>query len=88
MLSHDFQCLIRIERVAQTIADVVDRNDADKNHQARKDRQPGVFYERCCAVAMRFPHLPRNFIIIAAVNPGRRVLSNSIDEMLAAWQYN
>ena len=45
IFSHSFQHLIRIERVAQTVADVIDGDDGDEDHQAGEDRQPGIFDE-------------------------------------------
>ena len=39
------QYLIWIKRVTQTVADVVDRDDAEEDHQAGEDRQPGIFDE-------------------------------------------
>jgi hypothetical protein len=45
IFSHSFQHFIRIERVAEAVADVVDRDDGDEDHQAREDRQPGIFDE-------------------------------------------
>jgi hypothetical protein len=45
ILSHGFQYLIWIERVAQTIANIVDRDDADEDHKAWEDSQPGIFDE-------------------------------------------
>ena len=45
ILPHRLQHLIWIERIAQTVADVVDGDDAEEDHQAREDRQPGIFDE-------------------------------------------
>ena len=45
IFSHSLQHLIRIERIAETIADVVDGNNREEDHQAREDRQPGIFDE-------------------------------------------
>ena len=39
------QHLIWIERIAEAVADVVDGDDAEEDHQAREDRQPGIFDE-------------------------------------------
>jgi len=45
IFSHSFQHLIWIERVAQAVADVVDGDDADEDHQSWKYCQPGIFDE-------------------------------------------
>ena len=45
IFSHSFQHFMRIERVAEAVANVVDRDDGDEDHQAREDRQPGIFDE-------------------------------------------
>jgi len=39
-LAHFLKHLVRIKGVAQAIADVIDRDDGQKNHQPRKDGQP------------------------------------------------
>jgi len=45
IFSHSLQHFIRIKRVAQTVTDIVDGNDAQEDHQAGEDRQPGIFNE-------------------------------------------
>ena len=45
IISDSLQHLVRIERVTEAIADVVDRDDGDEDHQTRENRQPGVFDE-------------------------------------------
>ena len=43
IFSNSFQHLIRIKRITQTVADVVDGDDAEEDHQAGEDREPGIF---------------------------------------------
>ena len=44
-LSDPLQHLVGIERVAETVADVVDGDDGKEDHQAGEDGEPGVFDE-------------------------------------------
>ncbi len=43
--------LVWIERITQAIADIVDGDDAQEDHQAGEDRQPRIFCEMLLRVA-------------------------------------
>ena len=43
--------LVWIERITQAIADIVDGDDTQKDHQAGEDRQPRIFSEMLLRVA-------------------------------------
>jgi hypothetical protein len=42
---------MRVEGVSQTVADVVGRDDREKDHQAGEYRQPRVLREICLRIA-------------------------------------
>ena len=45
--------LVWIERITQAIANIVDGYDAQEDHQAGEDRQPGIFSEMLLRIAQQ-----------------------------------